>query len=99
MFPGLTTKLSEATIASTTTITQKTDIIRLTGSTAIATINPSPTFSNGIGGGLCILIPTDGTLGLLTTGNIALAVTMAQAKTCILVWSNAAAKWYPGAIS
>ncbi len=38
MIPGTTTKLSEATVASAASIVQKSDLILLTGSTAIATI-------------------------------------------------------------
>ncbi len=96
MLPGITSKLSEATIASTTTIVQKADLIRITGSTAIATIRPN--FGGGFSG-ICILVPTDGTLGLLTTGNISIAVTMAQNQATVLVYSRAAGAWYPGAIS
>lgn len=95
MFPGLTTRLSEQTVASTTSITVSSDLVRITGSTAIATIIPKYDGFSGI----CILVPTDGTLGLLTTGNIAIAVTMAQNRTTVLVYSKAAGVWYPGAIS
>jgi hypothetical protein len=96
MFPGITTKLSETVVASTTTIDVKADLIRLTGSTAIATLNP---FFGGGFSGICILVPVDGTLGLLTTGNIAIAVTMAQKRATVLVFSRATGVWYPGAIS
>jgi hypothetical protein len=96
MFPGTTTKLSETVAASTTTIDVKTDLIRLTGSTAIATLNP---FFGGGFSGICILVPVDGTLGLLTTGNIAIAVTMAQKRATVMVYSRATGVWYPGAIS
>lgn len=95
MFPGTTSKISEDVIASAATINPKTDLVRLTGSTAIATIDPP----YGGFSGILVLVPTDGTLGLLTTGNIALAVTMAQNKACVLVYSKTAGLWYPGAIS
>lgn len=96
MLPGITTKLSETSVASTTTIVQKADLIRVTGSTAIATIRPN--FGGGFSG-ICILVPTDGTVGLLTTGNIAIAVTMAQGRATMLVFSKEEQTWYPGAIS
>lgn len=96
MFPGSTTKLSEDSVASAATIEAKADLIRLTGSTAIATINPH--FGGGFSG-IVILVPLDGTLGLLTTGNVALAVTMPQNQATVLVYSKATGDWYPGAIS
>lgn len=95
MFPGLTTRLSQTTLASAATISPKADLVHLTGSTAVATINPPfEGFS-----GMIVLVPTDGTLGLLTTGNIAVAVTMAQNRTTVLTWSKKNSTWYPGAIS
>jgi len=96
MFPGTTTKLSEELLASAASISPKHDMVRLSGSTAIATIVPE--FGGGFSGVL-FLVPVDGTLGLLTTGNIAIAVTMAQNRVTVLVYSKAAGVWYPGAIS
>lgn len=96
MFPGLTTRLSEDIVASGSSITANADLIRVTGSTSIATINPR--FGGG-NSGIVVLVPTDGTIGLLTTGNIAIAVTMAQSRATVLVYSKRADKWYPGAIS
>jgi len=96
MIPGTTTKLSEITVASTTVIDVKADIVKITGSTAIATINPN--FGGGFSG-ICILVPVDGTLGLLTTGNIAIAVTMPLNRATLLVFSKEEQTWYPGAIS
>jgi hypothetical protein len=95
MFQGLTSKISESVLASAATISPKTDMVRLTGSTAVATIVPP----YGGFGGVLVLVPTDGTLGLLTTGNIAIAVTMAQNRATVLTYSKAAGVWYPGAIS
>lgn len=95
MIPGLTTKLSEAAVASTTTITVKTDLVRVTGSTNIATIvAPGEGFSQ-----ICILVPVDGNVATVTTGNIAKAVTMPQNQTCTFVFSKKTALWYPGPIS
>ncbi len=96
MFPGLTTKLSEATVASTTQIDVKTDIIRLTGSTAIAELIPH--FGGGFSG-IVILVPVDGTIGLTTAQNIAVAVTMPEDRATVLVYSKTEQVWYPGAIS
>lgn len=96
MFPGTTTKLSETSVASTTVIDQKADLIRITGNTAIATINPN--FGGGFSG-ICILVPVDSTVGLLTTGNVAIAVTMPVGRATVLVFSKEEQTWYPGAIS
>lgn len=96
MFPGITTKISETVAASTTTIDVKTDLIRLTGSTAIATLNPH--YGGGFSG-ICVLVPVDGTVATVTTGNIAVAVTMAQNRATVMVYSKATGVWYPGAIS
>ncbi len=95
MFPGLTTRLSESEIASAATIEPVTDLVGLTGSTAIATITPPYAGFSGI----MILVPKDGTIGLLTTGNIALAVTIPQNQNCVIVYSQKDEVWYPGAIS
>lgn len=101
MFNGIVTKLSEGVpLASAATIAVKADLHRVTGSTAIATITPPNNIGLGAyAAGMVVLVPTDGTLGLLTTGNIAIAVTMAQNRATLLVYSPTTAKWYPGAIS
>lgn len=96
MFPGTTTKLSEGTVASTTSITATSDIVYVTGTTDIATIIPH--FGGGFSG-LCIVVPTSGAVNLLTTGNIAIAVTAALSRATVLVYSKANSVWYPGAIS
>lgn len=96
MFPGLTTKLSESTVASTTSITVTTDLVRVTGTTSIATIKPN--FGGGFSG-VAFLVPVDGTVATLTTGNIMKAVSMPQNQVCVLVYSKKDSKWYPGAIS
>lgn len=96
MFQGTTTKLSDGSLASAATIYPKTDIVRLTGSTAIANI--VPTFTAGHSG-VVFLVPVSGNLGLLNSGNIAVAVTIAQNRVCTLVYSRVTGKWHPGAIS
>lgn len=95
MYPGSTTRLSESTLASAATITPKTDLVNLTGSTAIATIKPPFAGFSGV----LFLVPKDGTLGLLTTGNISVAVTMAQNRVTVLTYSQKNNVWAPGAIS
>jgi len=96
MFPGLTTKLSEEVLASDTTISPTKDLVRLTGTTSIATILPH--YGGGFSGVL-FLVPTGGNVATVTTGNINAAVTMVDERVTVLVYSKTADKWYPGAIS
>lgn len=96
MFPGLTTKCSEEILASAASISPKADIVRLTGTTTIATI--VPTFGGGFGGVLFI-VPTGGNVQTTTTGNIMNAVTMVDEQVCVLVYIKSEAKWHAGAIS
>ena len=95
MYPGQTTRLTESLVASSTSISPVTDLVNLSGSTAIETISPPYIGFSGV----MILVPKDGTLGLLTTGNILVAVTMPQNRATVLVWSDLYSAWAPGAIS
>ena len=96
MIPGFTTKLTEETLASAATISPTKDLVRLTGTTSIATIVPH--FGGGFSGVL-FLVPTGGNVATLTTGNISAAVTMVDERITVLVYSKATDTWYPGAIS
>lgn len=96
MFPGLTTKISEAVVASTTQISAKTDLIVLTGTTAINEITPN--FGGGFSGVL-FLVPVDGTVALQTGQNIVAAVTMLQNRVTVLVYSKSEQLWFPHALS
>jgi len=96
MIPGLTTKLSEELITTAATIKPMTDLVRLTGTTSIATIVPA--FGGGFSG-ILVIVPTGGAVATLTTGNISLAVTMPDKRATVLVYSKKDALWYPGAIS
>ena len=91
MIPGSTTKLSESTLASAATISPKTDIVLLTGTTAVNTIVPS--FGGGFSG-LVILIPTNAagvTLG--TSGNILVGLAAAQNRALMLIFVRSLQKW------
>lgn len=96
MIPGITTKLSEELIVTAATITPKSDLVRLSGTTTITTI--SPNFGGGFSG-ILFLIPTTGSVAVTTVGNIQKAATMPQDQVTVLVYSKLAGKWYPGAIS
>jgi len=91
MIPGTTSKLSESTVASAAIISAKTDIVLVTGTTAINTILPN--FGGGFGGFL-VLIPTNAagvTLG--TSGNILVGVAAAQNRALFMVFVRSLGKW------
>lgn len=91
MIPGTTSKLSESTLASAATISPKTDVVLVTGTTAINTIVPS--FGGGFGG-LLVLIPTNAagvTLG--TSGNILVGIAAAQNRAVWLNFVRSLGKW------
>jgi hypothetical protein len=91
MIPGTVSKISESILASATTILPKTDLVRVTGSTAIATIRaPYQGFS-----GILFLVPTDGAIATTTAGNISVVVSMPQNKVTCLVFSKRAGTWFP----
>jgi hypothetical protein len=97
MFPGLTTRLSESIVVNATSIAPMTDMIRLTSTTAIATIVPPPNIATN--GGILFVVPTGGNTATTTAGNITVVVTMADLRVTVLVYSVETGKWYPGAIS
>lgn len=91
MIPGTTTKLSEGALDSADTISPKTDIVLLAGTTAVNTI--IPTFGGGFSG-MVILIPTNAagiTLG--TAGNINVGIAAAQNRAVWLVYVRSLGKW------
>lgn len=98
MFPGLTTRLSSISKASATTIDGDKDIIVLTGTTAIATINPK-VGNKATMGQVIMLIPVDGAVATTTAGNIAVVQSMLQNKVTVMVWNPIQAKWYPHALA
>jgi hypothetical protein len=96
MIPGLTTRISEVKLTAAATIAPRGDLVIIAGTTAIATIVPP--FAGF--GGVLFLVATDAAgVSTLTTGNIALAVSLTTSKVCAFVYSSLNSKWYPGAIS
>jgi hypothetical protein len=90
MIPGTTSKASQSIVASAATIDAKSDIVLVTGSTQINTINPY--FGGGFGGFL-VLIPTDGAVTLGTSGNILVGIAMAQNRAVFLMYVRSLGKW------
>jgi hypothetical protein len=91
MIPGTTSKLSQSTVASAASITAKSDIVLVTGTTQINTILPN--FGGGFGGFL-VLIPTEGTVILGTTGNILIGISAVINRAVFLVFVKSTGKWY-----
>jgi hypothetical protein len=91
MIPGSVSKMTESTIASATSITAKTDIVNVTGTTAIQTILP------GLGTAqsqFLILNPvTAGGVTLGTSGNILQGVAVVQHRPVFMVYVRSLAKW------
>lgn len=96
MIPGTTSKCSESLQASAASIDIKTDIVMLTGTTDLETLVPH--FGGGFSGHV-LVVPVDGDVDTVTTGNIAIAVTMPQNRVTVLAFSKRTNTWYPGAIS
>jgi hypothetical protein len=90
MIPGSTSKMSESTLASAASISPKTDIVKVTGSTQINTIVPA--FGGGFSG-LCVLIPVDSAITLGTSGNINVGLAAAQNRAVWLVFVRSLGKW------
>lgn len=90
MIPGSVSKLSESTVASAASISVKTDIVLVTGTTQINTIIP------GLGTGNCqflVLIPTAGSVILGTSGNILVGITAVINRAVFLVYVRSLDKW------
>jgi hypothetical protein len=90
MIPGITSKISESTLVAAATIIPKTDMVRVTGTTAIATIVPPYAGFSGI-----LLLSPDAAFTTVTTGNISLASTAVANKLLIMAYSKVNNKWYP----
>lgn len=93
MFPGSQSKITEENVASATTITVKSDLIRLTGSTQVETIL-SPLLLSVKGGVVIMVVAVDGAVVLGTSGNILVGVTLTQNRLYVLAYSNIVDKWY-----
>lgn len=100
MFPGLTTKVSEETIALATTIYPKADMLHVTDTTTttvLATI--SPAFGGGFSGIHVIVNRSGASFTTVTTGNIATAVTVGANVAILVAYSKLTGKFYMGALA
>lgn len=90
MIPGTVSKMSEATVASAASIKALADVVLVTGTTQIDTIEPG---INGVGNFL-VLVPVDGTVILGTTGNIAVGISAVIDRAVFLAYVNSTDTWY-----
>lgn len=79
-------------MASATTIAPTSQITRLTGTTALATITPPSPYFNGP---LWLYSTDSSPFTTVTTGNIALATTVVRYQLLSLVYDPSTSKWYP----
>lgn len=98
MFPGFTTRLSSKTVASAATLDADKDLLVLTGSTALVTLNPKTPNKAGMAQ-IVFIIPTSGALATTTAGNMVAVVSMLQNTVTMWVWNPATSKWYPHALA
>lgn len=96
MIPGLTTRLSEGQLVTATTISPKSDVVFISGTTAVATIIPP---FEGFSGILFIVATDAAGFATTTAGNIQLVVSLTANVATAFIYSKKNAKWYPGAIS
>lgn len=87
-YGGAVDRLTEEVVASATSIVADTDVIRLTGSTAIQTIVPRSGFCQTL-----ILIPVDGTVVLGTSGNILVGISAVINRAVYLTYVKGLNKW------
>jgi hypothetical protein len=90
MIPGTVSKMSETTVASAASIRATADVLKITGSTQINTIQP------GLGPGqsqFLVLVPIDGSIILGTSGNILVGITAVVSRSVFLVFVRSMNKW------
>lgn len=99
MIPGLTSKVSEEGIALATSISPKTDVVRVNDTattTVLATIIPP---YGGFSGILLLINESGANITTVTTGNIQAARTIPVNMPIVFIYSKRNDVWYPGAIS
>lgn len=85
---GSVDRCTEETVASATSIIADSDVIRLTGSTAVQTILPRSGFSQSL-----VLIPVDGTVVLGTSGNILVGISAVINRAVHMTFVKSMNKW------
>jgi hypothetical protein len=90
MIPGSVSKMTESTVPSAATINPKTDIVNVTVSTQINTINPALGSAQSQ---FLVLVPKDGAITLGTSGNIAVGLAAVVDRAIFMVFVRSRGKW------
>jgi hypothetical protein len=90
-FSGTISKLSEKIVASAPIMDANADILIVTGTAAIATLNAK---TGAIAAQRVTLVPLAAAT-LVATGNIAVGVVLVVNRAQDLVYSRTQGKWYP----
>src|SRR5215471_16938596 len=94
MIPGYgPSRLREDVVASAASIVVKGDLIRLTGSTQVDTINTP--VNMGRDGVLIAIYASDGAVTVSAAGNVAVSLSLAQNRLYFYAFSTVAGKWIP----
>lgn len=94
-YPGAFSKSGETTIASATTIAPVSDVVRVTGTTAIVNI----TVPKVTGPATYLYVIPAGIFTWTAGGNIGLAGTAVVGKLIVFVYLKSTGKWYPSVVA
>ena len=96
MIPGLVSRLSERVVSLTNVLQQVSDIIRVNSTTTTTVLTTILSrVVNGQAGAIVFIVNSSGNnITTLTTGNIAVAATIANGNMAVLVYSPSSGKWH-----
>jgi hypothetical protein len=98
MIPGYgSTRGKEETVASAATITVKSDLVRLTGTTQVDTI-VSPV-NMGRDAYLIFVYTPDAGVTISAAGNVAVSQALVTNRLYAYMWSSVASKWIPHGVA
>ena len=99
MIPGYgSTRLAETVVASAASITVKSDLVRITGTTQIDNILGPPTLM-GRDAALIFVYTPDAGVTISAAGNVAVSQALVTNRLYAYVWSYLANKWIPHAVA
>ena len=93
---GLVSKLSEAVVALTNSISPKADIVRVTDTTSTTVLTTMVPPYGGFSGKVVVINQSGAAITTLTTGNILTATTIADKTAVCFYYSKSGAKWVVG---
>jgi len=96
MIPGITTRISEAVVALTTTISPEADLIRVTDTTSTTVMTTVIPHFAGQSGVMIVVNQSGANITTVTTGNILTATTIGQNIGVLFTFSKLTSKWIVG---